>query len=236
MNRSRSTISKKIDESSLVGNKPASQKAMSFKDYYFGTIMHPGRTFDALVSDNRRLKFGFFALLISAALYTLVYIFLTMGGGAPSSFTPFLAIPKEVYFQYDRFILAPSMIMCWILAAGVAQLLSHAFSGKGSFEDTLSVFGFGIGISTMVSALHDLPDSFLGAVGILDLKWYETALNSPTIWRAILFTLYSLSFVLFFVLFSKGIASAQRIRRGPAILVGVLAFIVYQGFFFIFNR
>jgi hypothetical protein len=128
------------------------------------------------------------------------------------------------------------MVLCWILAAGVAQLLSHAFSGKGSFEDTLSVFGFGIGISTMVSALHDLPDSFLGAVGILDLKWYEVALNSPTIWRAILLTLYSLSFVLFFVLFSKGIASAQRIRRGPAILVCVLAFIVYQGFFFIFNR
>ena len=236
MNKSRSSITKKIDERSLDGNEPTSPEMRSFKDYYLGTILRPGRTFDVLMTDNRRLRFGFFALLISAVLYTFVYIFLTMGGGAPSSFTPFLAIPKEVYYQYDRFILAPSMIMCWILAAGVAQLLSHAFSGKGSFEDTLSVFGFGIGISTMVSALHDLPDSFLGAVGILDLKWYEVALNSPTIWRTILFTLYSLSFVLFFVLFSKGISSTQRIRRGPAILVGVLAFIVYQGFFFIFNR
>jgi hypothetical protein len=176
------------------------------------------------------------AISISVVLYTLVYVFLTMGGGAPSSFTPFLAIPKDVYYQYDRFILAPSMILGWILAAGVAQLLSRAFSGKGSFEDTLSVLGFGVGISTLVSALHDLPDSFLGAVGLLDLRWYETALNSPTIWRAILWTLYSLSFVLFLVLFPKGIASAQRLRRGPAILVGMVAFIVYQGVFFIFNR
>jgi hypothetical protein len=225
-----------VDERSLVVNGQTSPKIKSFKDYYFGTVFRPGRTFDALSVDGRRLRFGFIAISISVVLYTLVYVFLTMGGGAPSSFTPFLAIPKDVYYQYDRFILAPSMFLGWILAAGVAQLLSRAFSGKGSFEDTLSVFGFGVGISTLTSLLHDLPDSFLGAIGVLDLRWYETVLNSPTIWRTILLILYSLSFVLFLVLFPKGIASAQHLRRGPAILVGVVAFIVYQGVFFIFNR
>jgi hypothetical protein len=70
----------------------------SFKDYYFGTIFRPGRTFEALMSDGRRLRFGLLALLISIVLYTLVYVFLTIGGGAPSAFTPWLAIPKEVYY------------------------------------------------------------------------------------------------------------------------------------------
>jgi hypothetical protein len=74
------------------------------------------------------------------------------------------------------------MFGCWVLAAGTAHLLSRLFSGKGSFEDTLSVFGFGITIATLFALLHDLPDSFLGAIGILDLRWYELALNSPTIW------------------------------------------------------
>jgi hypothetical protein len=194
------------------------------------------RTFDALLTDDRRLGFGFIALLISVALYTLVYVFLSMSGAAPSSFTPFLAIPKDVYFQYDRFILAPSMLMCWLLAAGVAQLLSRLFAGIGSFEDSLSVFGFGIGIATLASLLHDLTDSFLGAIGVLDQRWYEQALNSATIWRTLLWMLYSLSFVLFLVLFTKGIGSAQRIRRAPAIFVGVLSFLVYQGVFLIFNR
>ena len=30
--------------------------------------------------------------------------------------------------------------------------------------------------------------------------------------------------------------AAQRIRRGPAIFVGILAFVTYQGAFLIFNR
>lgn len=121
-------------------------KMKSFKDYYFCTIFRPRRTFEALMNDARRLKFGLLALLISVVLYTLVYVFLTIGGGAPSAFTPWLAIPKEAYYYYNRFFLAPSMFMGWILAAGVAQLLSRLFGGKGSFEDMLSVFGFGISI------------------------------------------------------------------------------------------
>jgi hypothetical protein len=28
----------------------------SFKDYYLGTIFRPGRTFDALLADGRRLR------------------------------------------------------------------------------------------------------------------------------------------------------------------------------------
>jgi hypothetical protein len=208
----------------------------SFRDYYLGVIIRPRRTFDALISDSRRLKFGLLALSINAALYTLVYVFLSAGGGAPSSFTPWLAIPAEVYYYYNQFFLVPSMFACWILAAGVAQLLSRPFSGKGSFEDNLSVLGFAISISSLASLLHDLPDTFLGAIGILNLREYEVALNSPTIWRTILWILYGLYIILFLVLFPKGVGAAQRIRRGPAILVGVLAFLVYQGVFVIFNR
>ncbi len=208
----------------------------SFRLYYLGTLLHPRRTFDLLVQDPRRLKFGALALAINAVLYTLVYVFLTMGGGAPSSLTPWLNIPADVYYPYNRFILAPSMFGCWILAAGVAQLLGRLFSGEGTFEDTLSTLGFAIGIASLFSLLHDLPDSFLGAIGLLDQHWYETALNSATIWRTILWILYGAFFVAFLVLFPKAIGAAQRLKPGPAILVGVLAFVVYQGVFFIFNR
>src|SRR5690349_20317072 len=140
----------------------------TFKDYFLGTLLHPDKTFDLLMSDTRRLKLGLSAISLNALAYTLVYIFLTMGGGAPSSIAPWLAIPKVVYYFYNRFILAPSMFGCWILAAGVAHLLSRLFSGRGSFEDTLSSFGFGITIATFIALLHDLTDSFLGAIGLLD--------------------------------------------------------------------
>jgi hypothetical protein len=133
-------------------------------------------------------------------------------------------------------MLAPSMFAVWILAAGVAQLLSRLFSGAGTFEDTLSTLGFATGIASLASLLHDLPDSFLGAIGLLDLRWYETALNTPTIWRTLLWISYGLFFLLFVLLYPKAVGAAQRIKTGPAIPVGVLSFVVYQGGFRIFNR
>ncbi len=208
----------------------------SFKDYYLGAITRPRKTFDALMLDRRRLRFGFIALSITAVLYTLVYIFLTAGDGAPSSFTPWLAISSEDYYFFNQFMLAPSMFACWILAAGVAQLLSRLFSGQGSFEHNLSVLGFAISIASIASLLHDLPETFLGAIGVINLRDHEIALNSPTIWRTILWIFYGLYLILFLILFPIGIRAAQRIRRGPAILIGVLAFMIYQGIFLIFNR
>ncbi len=215
---------------------PPSTHLRSFRDYYFGVIFHPRSTFEALLADHRRLRFGLIAILINAFLYTLVYIFLTAGGGAPSVATPWLAIPKEVYYSYDRFIVAPSMLMGWILAAGVAQLLSHLFSGKGSFEDNLSAFGFAISIACLASLIHDLPDSFLGAIGLLDLRAYEVTLNSPTIWRAILLTLYGLSILWFMVLFPLGLRAAQRMKLWPFIFTGLFSYFVYQLVFYTFNR
>jgi hypothetical protein len=141
-----------------------------------------------------------------------------------------------VYYFYNRFWLAPSMFACWILAAGVAHLLSRLFSGKGSFEDTLSVFGFGITMATFFAVIHDLTDSFLGAIGLLDLRWYEVVLNSPTIWRAILLTLYSLGLTFLVVQLIVGVVSAQKIKPVHAFWIGLVAAVIYQGMFFIFNR
>ncbi len=85
-----------------------------------------------------------YAVLIMAILYTCVYVFLIFGGGQP--FKPWLAIPLETYYQYNVFFCAPSMFLGWILAAGVVHVLSRCFVDKGSFDQTLTVFGFGIGL------------------------------------------------------------------------------------------
>jgi len=236
MSASKLLQMKKSHIQSQPGNAQTALPLHSFTNYYLGTIFRPRRTFDALSADHRRLRFGLLALAINAVLYTLVYVFLTLAGGAPSSFTPWLAIPLDAYYYYNQFFLAPSMFMGGILAAAVAQLASRVFAGKGSFEDTLSVFGFATSIACLASLAHDLPDSFLGAIGILNQREYEVALNSPTIWRVILLTLYTLSIIWFIILFPKAIGAAQRIRRGPAVFVGVLAYVVYQGVFVIFNR
>ena len=209
---------------------------MKFRQYYIGVLVHPKRTFQTLLDDPRHLKFGLLALLINAVLYTLVYVFLTIGNGAPSVFVPWLGIPREVYYFYDRFLVAPSMFAGWILAAGIGQLLARLSGGKGSYEHLAALFGFAISAACLASLVHDLPDSFLGAVGVLDLREYEIILNSPTIWRGILLTLYSISFLWFIVLFTKAVEVAHGLRRGRAFVIGFVAYSAYQILFLVFNR
>ena len=208
----------------------------SFAGFYFGTITSPRRAFRELMTEPKRLRYGVAALLLNALLYTMVYVFLTIGNGAPSSFTPWLAIPRDEYYFYNRFMLAPSMIAAWILSAGVAQLLSIALHGKGRFEDMIAALGFAIAIACLASLAHDLPDSFLGALGLLDLRAYEVVLNSPTIWRAILLTLYFGSVFWFLFLFTIAVHVVQGLSWPRAVLVGWPSYFVYQLMFVVFNR
>ncbi len=208
----------------------------SFLDFYYSAFIRPKRTFDRLVNDPRRVRFGVLFVTIPAVLYIFVYIFLNHGGGAPSVFTPWLNIPKEVYYFYNRFLTAPSFYMSWILAAGVVQLLSRLFKGKGSFEDTLAVMGLGIAVAMWGTMLHDLVMSFLGAIRVISLAQHEIDMNSPTIWRTVIWTCMFIYLIWFVVMFTKGIAAAHRLKRGPATVLGVIGFVVFQVMFLVFNR
>jgi hypothetical protein len=208
----------------------------SFFDFYFSAFIRPQRTLNRLVTDSRRIRFGVLFVTIPAILYIFIYIFLNHGGGAPSVFTPWLNIPEETYYFYNRFLTAPSFYMSWILAAGVVQLLSRLFSGKGSFEDTLAVMGLGIAVAMWGTMLHDLVMSFLGAIHVISLPQHEIDMNSPTIWRTLIWTCMIIYLVWFIVMFSKGIAAAHRVKRGQAVVLGFIGFVVFQGMFLVFNR
>jgi hypothetical protein len=206
----------------------------TFSYYYHSMFFRAGRAFDELVDDHRSLRYGALALLFCAILYTLVYVFLILGGGKP--FKPWLSIPEEVYYRYNVFFLAPSMFMGWILAGGTVHLLSLLVHKDGSFEKTLAVLGFGIGIASWTTGLHDFGSSFLGAIGVVDQNRYEVLLNSPSFWRNLLWIQFALYLAAFLVLFTKGIASVYRLNIWPSFLLGLTGFIVYQLFFLIFNR
>jgi hypothetical protein len=209
-------------------------KANTFRYYYLNTFTKPGEAFKNLISDPRLLSWSFWAVFIMAMLYTFVYVFLIFGGGQP--FKPWLDIPLDVYYRYNVFFCAPSMFLGWILAAGIAQLFSRAFSGAGTFEQTLSVLGFGIGIASWSTGLHDVLTSFLGAIHVISQREYEVALNTPTIWRTLLWIQMIAYLIWFIFLFSKGIKITHSLKNWQSIIIGITSFFAYQFFFLIFNR
>ena len=211
----------------------------TFLSYYFSYFVRPGRTFEALRDDPRKARMAVLAMLIPSLGYTLMYTCAWFAGGAPSTVQPWIALPMAEYFKYDIFIAAPSMFLGWILAAGVVQLLAGIFSGaadKGTFEDTAAAVAFGIAVGTWASLVHDLTDGVLGVLGVINMREYEAALNGPTFWRGLLWTLYTIYALWMAFLFTKGFRRAHRLGWAPSVLLAVGALVIYAGFFFVFNR
>lgn len=206
----------------------------SFLKYYIGIVVKPDSTLEELITDTRKLKFGFYSVSITAILYTFVYIFLILGGGQP--FKPWLDIPLETYYRYNVFFCAPSMFLGWILSAGVIHSLSRLITSNGTFEQSLAGFAFGIGIASWTTGIHDLLTSFLGGINLISQRHYEIALNSPTIWRTLLWIQMIAYLIWFVILFSKSVKAVYRLTTVQSILLGTFGFLIYQLFFFIFNR
>ncbi len=208
----------------------------SFWSIYFRTIGNPKKGFDELLKNDNYFSRAFLYMLIPIAAYTLMYVFLTIGNGAPSVFTPWLNIPKEEYYSINRFLLAPSMVMAWLVATAMVQILSRFSNGIGSFEQTLTVLALGISISMLGGLIHDLPMSFMSVIHVIDARQHEIDMNSPTIFRTLLWLCYSIYFIAFLVLFPTGVRVVHKLSWLKSILIGVLGFVIFQLIFLIFNR
>lgn len=221
-------------DANSTGDGPAT--GPTFWRIYRRAFVHPRRALEELAASPQALTIGAKALLLTAALYTLMYGFLTLGGAAPSSFAPWLAIPKELYYRYNTLLLAPSMFVCWLLAASVGHLLARAWGGRGSFERTAAAMGISISLASWTTLVHDLTGSMLGALHVIDARAHEVAMNGPTFWRGLILTLFVLYAAAFLYMFATSIAVSQWLSRTKSVALGTLSFIVYQGMFFVFNR
>lgn len=203
---------------------------------YFQTIYHPRKTLQAIVLRDDLYKLSLAYISIPIIFYTIMYVFLTMANGAPSTFTPWLNISKEDYYSVNRFLLAPSMIICWFTASSFIQVVSRLLGGAGTFEQTIAATALAISIAMWGALLHDLPMSFFSVIGIISAGEHEIAMNSPTIFRTILWIFYTIYFIAFCILFPLTVRVVHKLSWPASIVIGISAFLIFQIIFLIFNR
>ena len=208
----------------------------NFLTLYFKMFYRPKSTFEVVFESEKSLKFGFFAILIPTIGYTLFYIMALFAGGSPSTFKPWLTIPIEDYFKYDIILTTPGYYLAWVGAASTIYLLSRLMKGKSSFDNMLAIVGFGVGVATWSSMLHDLTDAFLSVIGVIEMREYERLLNEPTFWRGLLWTLYIIYFFWFLTLFTIGIKKAQGLSLLKSILISLIGLLSFQLILLIFIR
>lgn len=204
--------------------------------YYLNSFITPGNTFNEFKADSKNFKYSFIYMLIPITGYTLMYIMLTIGNGAPSVFTPWLNISKEEYYSINRFLVAPSFILSWFFASAVIHVLSRILDGKGTFDDMLALIGLSTSIAMWGTLLHDLIMSFLSALRVIDAKQHEIAMNSPTVWRIVLWISIIIYLIYFLTLFSKSVSAVHKFSKLKSFFIGLVGFICFQLIFLIFNR
>lgn len=209
---------------------------MNFLNLYLKMFLKPAKGFEIILADTNKLRFALFAFLVPAAGYTLFYILAYHAGGAPSTFKPWLALPIEQYFWYDIFLTIPGYYLSWVGSAVTVYLLCRVFKGKGEFDNVLVIIAFGIGVASCSTLVHDLTDAVLSITGIIDMKRYELLLNSPTIWRKILLTLYVIYFSWFLLLFTIGVRVSQGFGYFKSLLIALFGLVVFQTILLIFIR
>jgi hypothetical protein len=208
----------------------------NFRTIYFRMFYRPATTFGIIFNSEHALRYGFFAFLIPSLGYTLFYIMAYFAGGSPSTFKPWLALPIEEYFKFDIILTFPGYYLSWIGSSVTVYLLSRLFKGHSNFDNILAIIGFGIGIATWSSMLHDLTDAFLSIIGIIEMREYEKLLNGPTFWRGLLWSLYTLYFFWFLSLFTIGIKKAHGFSLFKSILIALAGLFTFQLILLIFIR
>jgi hypothetical protein len=209
--------------------------ASPFWAYGVRLVRHPRRAWAELLEEPARLRYGFMAVLLVGVGYAATVGCIALSDGTPS--TPWLAIPRDQYFWWEALFIAPVTLLCWVLAAGVVHLLSRRFHGGGTFEDTLALLGFAIALPTLISLVPDLARGALTVAGVMDRQDWEAAVATPgTADWLFLWSYMSAYMVGLLVLFPIAIATAHRLHRGAAVMVGVAGAVLYQGVYLIFIR
>lgn len=212
-------------------------RVTSFGSAYLGALLRPRRTFEAVVLDDRKVRFGAFGIAIAAALYGAVYFFLAHNGGRPTVMVPWLAIPAEAYYRWNLYLNAPSTVLAWVSAAGFAHLTARALGGRGDYESVLGTLGLAISVAMWTTGLHDVVTTCLGYVGALDQRAYEDAMNagdtSPGRLIRALMLCYAAAFS---ILFTKAIGASHRLGVARSAFAGLIGFAIFQSVYFLFNR
>jgi Yip1 domain len=203
--------------------------------YLAGALRRPLRTFEKLLADPDRMRIGVASMLVMAALYLLVCVFLAVLHGTPNP-APFLRIPSEEYFYWAQYFYVPVLLLGMVLAGGVMYLLARFSGGQGSADDTFALAAYATAVATLPILLHDLFFTFIQIVGLMKYQLWFYSVTHGGVWFYVAWIFLLMYCAYFFVLYPIVVRVVHRLRWAYSILIGSFGFVVYQGFIFVFIR
>jgi hypothetical protein len=193
---------------------------------YFGrALVRPRRTFERLQTEPKTFAKGLRVMILIGFFYTLTAMALAAAGAllpAPA----FLPLASPNYYFYEIFFAAPTFILAWILSAGAASLFSLAVGGKGPFKGTASALAYAFALPAF---LMWLPQSVFTGFLLLGMSQEEfmsyTAAPGP--WRTGAWIYQGLALLLLVSRAVKAVGVGRKLAFVPALIVGLLAALIF---------
>jgi hypothetical protein len=186
-------------------------------------IRSPSAYARQLTTDPRALLTGFRNVLAIAVLYEIAILLWALGSDGVT-LPPFLRIPEAQYYFYELIFLIPMFIVTWLLASGIAYVMSRALGGSGPFDAILGGFGVSMAVSFYFSLIPDYIQGILWTTGVIPFHQYleSTSRGIPSI----IVSAYLLAWLLAHLIFySITIHYTQRLGRSRSTLVGSVSFL-----------
>jgi hypothetical protein len=149
---------------------------------------------------------------------------------------PYLRIPDSSYFYWGTFFYGPVIVGAWLLAGGLMYLVARAFRSRPNFDELLRRIALASGIGTLATLLPDLVTSPLRALGVIDEQAWESSILRHGGWFFFLWAAMTVYVGLFLVLYPLAVRQTSRLPWSKAIATGVIGFLAFQGFEYVFIR
>jgi hypothetical protein len=127
-------------------------------------------------------------------------------------------------------------VLAWILAAGLAHLLSKFFGGSGTFEGTAAVLGFALSLPGFVTWSVETMITVLTLVGVMHQGAWTELTAQQGFWQVFAYVYQLVALGWYLVLFPIAVGVAQKLSWWQALIVGLLTFSVVGSIVFLFIR
>jgi hypothetical protein len=188
-----------------------------------GFIRSPRAFVRWLATDPRAVFVGFRHVLWIAILYWGVILLWAFGSDGVT-LPAFLRIPEEQYYFYELIFIIPMFFVTWLLASGIAYVMSMALGGNGPFDAILGSFGLSMAISFYFSLIPDYIQGILWTTGLIPFHEY-LEITSKGIPLLIVWTYLAAFLLAHLILYSISVHQTQGLSRTRSALVGLVSFL-----------
>ncbi len=207
---------------------------MSYLAYQLNLVRSPTRTLAEIRDHPRAFAIGLVNISGIALAYELA-ILLWYLGDARITLPSILAIPEELYYQYELMFLVPVFFITWLLGAAITYAAAAVLGGSGNFGSLLGGLGVSVAVSSYWTLIPDLVQGIIFSTGIISQADY-LVMTAAGFWPILVWGYLTGYLVTNITLYAIAASQILKLDRAKSLLAGFLGFTGYFALFITFIR